>query len=388
MKKRLILIVLAIFLFSSLVSCVAPKLASDTSDVPPVSAPPITPTPLIGFESVEPYTTGSNQEWALSVLSELDNSAEKIRLCNYLLRAHTYLMIYDKRDYAGEYNDVMNQWLNAMPDFDAETNARLQLMLNNENWTIDIEYPLEYPFKLDEEEFLQVYLYFCDANPQFFLRPIVPAYMSFDTGLSPKISIPAYYAFANRRQETYNNILNTFDNFKLQLEKSIDIDNQYGVIKYVYDHVIETVDYDFENCNDLNDRYYSREQNDGHNTILGYFDNPKRTRCKGYSAIMMYILNRLEIPTIDQGGAMVERNNNGDTTNLVLHSWNIVKLNNEWYFLDATWDDQGEYESYDHFLKERGKNNDSNFLSWHIIADDMIYPECAIDDYAIVNITS
>ena len=326
------------------------------------------------FENAAQYTTGSNQEWALWALSQLDNSAEKIRLYNYLLKAHTYLLVYDKQDYIGQYNAIKNMWLAALPDFDEEIRAQLQLMLDDENWTIDIEYPLENPFKLNLEEYLQVYFYFADANPQFFLNPIVPYARNYDTGfIEPILSIPAYYAFADRRRETYHNIYNKFNNFKLQLELSIDMNNQYHVVKYAYDHVIGALNYNYEN-------YYSREQNDMNLTILGYFGDSNRTICKGYSTILMYLLNRLGIPAIDQGGGMIMRNEYGDITGYGLHAWNMVTLNNNWYFLDATWETAGKY---DWFLKGKGENNDSYFLYWHGIAEDMIYPEASAADFSL-----
>lgn len=328
------------------------------------------------FESVKLYTAGSNQEWALSALSELDNSSEKIRLYNYLLRAHTYLLLYDKQDYTDQYNFWKNQWQNALPDFDEEIQANLRQMLDDENWTIDIVYPLENPFKLSLEEFLQVYFYFTDANPQFFLGRIVASFtLNSNSELLPAITVPAYYAFVVRRQETFNNILYAFDYFKWQLTNSIDISNQYNVVKYVYDHLVETLEYNFAFADY---QYLSRERADKDTTILGYFGDSKLTICKGYATTMMYLLNRLGIPAIDQGGGIIYRNNDGAIIDYVLHAWNIVKLNSKWYFLDATWESKGQYN---YFLKGRGKNNDSDFLYLHSIAKDMVYPEVDTDDY-------
>ena len=331
------------------------------------------PTLSPSFGNIEPYTIGSNQEWALWALSQLDNSTEKIRLYNFLLRAHTYLLIYDDRDYTDEYYFVKNQWLSFLEEIPCEN---VRLMLDDENWTIDIWYPLESPFQLSCEEFLQTYLYFLDANPQFFLSRIVPVTMHCDAGLTPGISISAYWAFANRRQEAYNNIQNTFDAFKFHLENTIDTNNQFHVVRYVYGHVIEALNYNYE----ITD-YVSRATLDMDSTILGYFSNARLTICKGYATVMMYLLNRLGIPTIDQGGAMIIRDYNGNIVDHVLHAWNIVKLNNEWYFMDATWEISSEYTDWDWFLKGRGENNDSHFLHYHAIAEDMIYPEVAIADF-------
>ena len=52
-------------------------------------------TEQMDIEKIEPFLEGSNQEWALDSLKKLGNGAEKIALYNYLLKAYTYLMIYD-----------------------------------------------------------------------------------------------------------------------------------------------------------------------------------------------------------------------------------------------------------------------------------------------------
>jgi len=323
------------------------------------------------FETAELYTAGSNQQWALWALSQLDNSVEKIRLYDFLLRAHSFLMLYENQDFTEQYYSVKNNWLDAMSDFDAESRSKLQLMLDDENWLLDIGYPLESPFLLDYDEFITVYSYFSDANPQFFLNRIVPATMQSDEGLIPLITIPAYYAFANRRQEAYRNITVSFNRFKSQMEQSIDMSNELYIVKYVYDYVINTLRYNFYHSG-----YLSRERHAAETTIMGFFGNENLTICKGYSVTIMYLLNRLGIPTIDMAGAMIVRDECGDITDKILHAWNIVNLNDEWFFLDATWEVPGDERRW--FLHGRGENNDSYFLHWRAIAEEMIYPEVAI----------
>lgn len=328
------------------------------------------------FENIEPYTAGSNQEWALSTLYQLDNSEEKIRLYNYLLKAHTYLLLYDEKDYIDEYDYVKNMWLDDMPNYDAESKAEIQLLLDDENWIIDIIYPVEKPFKLSDEELFQVYCYFTDANPQFFLNQMFFSYFDEDIGMTPVICIPAYYAFADRRQEPHDNIQNEFDDFKLQLEKSIDISSKYDVVKYVYANVAETLSYSEELGYGSNN---TREQQERASTILGYYSDSKQTVSNGYAAVMAYILNRLGIPAIEQSGsASIMREEQGKITTVLIDAWNIVQLNGEWYFLDATCENEGEYTW---FLKGSEENDDSDFLHSHIIADDMIYPEVSRADY-------
>jgi len=130
--------------------------------------------------------------------SQLEFNEEHYRLYNFLYDAFTQIM-EDGKDYIDEYNFSKNIWLEAMPDFDEETQIRIWQMIHDEEWTIDIAFPLDVPFKLSNHEFVLVYLNFEITNPQFHINQIIPMTIGCDEGLTPYISLPAYYAFANRR---------------------------------------------------------------------------------------------------------------------------------------------------------------------------------------------
>lgn len=147
------------------------------------------------------YIVDTSQGGVLLALSQYENGSEMVRLYEFLIYAHTYLMLYDERDFIEEYYVVKNQWLDAMGSgvFCDEIVESLQMMLDEESWAIDIAFPLQHPFMLTSDEFVRVYFYFSEANPQFYLNQIVPMTMHSEEGLTPFISIPAYYAFASRR---------------------------------------------------------------------------------------------------------------------------------------------------------------------------------------------
>jgi hypothetical protein len=299
---------------------------------------------------------GSNQEWALWALAQSDNGEEKIRLYNWLVEAYTELMAYDMNDYIDEYEFVKYLWTNNLSDYDEYEFVNIQRMLDDENWYIDIWYPLETPFKVTRDEYLTVSYYVDYANPQFFLTQRSTVSMNAGGALKPGIVLPAYYAFADRRQEPYNNILNSFNDFVLRLKQSVDINDQYEVVRYVYSHVVDTLLHDNTRYN----LYRSREQTDRLFSILGYFGETKATDQDGYAKIVMYLLNRLGIPAINLG------------------LWNMVKLDGNWYYLDTYWEWWGEYNW---FLKGRGENNDSHLIDWHGRGVEMIFPEAAVNDY-------
>ena len=89
-------------------------------------------------------------------------------------------------------------------------------------------------------------------------------------------------------------------------------ENDYDKAKYVFEKLIEQVDYDKNAKNSQN--------------IISVFINHK-TVCQGYASATQYLLNQLNIPsTIVTGSANKEA-----------HAWNLVKLDGEYYYMDTTW---------------------------------------------------
>lgn len=88
----------------------------------------------------------------------------------------------------------------------------------------------------------------------------------------------------------------------------------------------------------------------------------RKTVCEGYAKAFKYILDSLNIECILVSGTAT--NSSGKTES---HMWNYVKLNNNWYGVDVTWDDPiiigGSSKNnirHDYFLK--GKNT---FITSH-----------------------
>lgn len=151
-----------------------------------------------------------------------DNSHETIRLYDFLLHGYTYLMRVDEQDYLEEYYSVKEQWLGWLRDSSNETaeeqeaHSDIEQMIEDEGWAIDIFYPLERPFALTSVEFIDVFFIFIDANPQFMSHPmfadmIIPVTRQCEMGISPGITIFAYWAFADRRQEAYQQFMDSFE---------------------------------------------------------------------------------------------------------------------------------------------------------------------------------
>ena len=103
--------------------------------------------------------------------------------------------------------------------------------------------------------------------------------------------------------------------------------------EYVYTYLIDHCAYD-KSVNDSDDYGYD------HPAIYDMYGVMVEGKavCEGYSRAFDYLCSQLGIDTVCVGGILKE---NGEIKEL-LHSWNAVKLDGEWYWADVTWDDWDE----------------------------------------------
>ena len=138
---------------------------------------------------------------------------------------------------------------------------------------------------------------------------------------------------------------------------------EYDRIQYVYEYLVNTVDYD-ENAPD-NQNIYS--------ALVG-----KKSVCAGYSRAAQYLLNNMGINCIYVVGTAKGQE---------AHAWNIVNCGGKYYQMDVTFGDPV-------FLAaESGENlpeniiyydylccTDTEIMADHMPTDEVVYPACGSDD--------
>ena len=174
-----------------------------------------------------------------------------------------------------------------------------------------------------------------------------------------KITFKGTYVYTKEEKESRQILV---ENAAAELLSGISADaTDYEKVKYVYETVIRNTEYDMEAADNQN--------------ICSVFLNGTSV-CQGYAKAVQYLLMKLNIPATLVIGTV----ENGEG-----HAWNLVKVNNQYYYLDATWGDA----SYLFQLQEEQKienipaiNYDylcvttEEILRTHSLENPVVLPEC------------
>lgn len=189
------------------------------------------------------------------------------------------------------------------------------------------------------------------------------------------------FALTAKHEEELNHVMvNVCDNLNLW-EKS-----DFEKIKGIYDYMTSTIKYDDEGYEAGKNKKLSDMSEELRLTWTAYKALIKDTAvCQGYALLFYRFMKLLGIEShYAYGYASDQGAQNG------AHAWNIVKLDGNFYCVDATWDAGEEYYSFflrgtDHFANH---TFDEEFANKYTISKtDYIYEEKPVQDIPVESIT-
>ena len=236
-----------------------------------------------------------------------------------------------------------------------------------------------------EVDLLDLNLYYDDyANVWAklnYITPYLPADISaivfiFEGGLCPYIELSDtmpkadVLAYFNKIEMEINNILACVDDSMTDVEKAL----------VVHDYFIDQYSYDYE-------RYVNGTMPDESYRPSGLLLYGTGV-CEAYGNLYMYIMNRLGIETIYTPGNKIDY--------YYEHLWDIIKLDGQYYHVDATWDDPvpdriGRVE-HNYFLLSDTAISSARGLSSQTHTDwkrtDLVCSDTKYDNYWWCGVTS
>ena len=142
-------------------------------------------------------------------------------------------------------------------------------------------------------------------------------------------------------------------------------EDDYYIIKYIYEYLIANTDYDIGAADNQN--------------ICSVFINGKSV-CNGYAKAAQYLLNKMGVSCTLVTGTVNTKNGKD-----IRHAWNLVLCNNTYYYLDVTWGD-ASYQTVSGESADATKLPDVNYdylnvttaelLRNHTISDVIRMPVC------------
>lgn len=148
-----------------------------------------------------------------------------------------------------------------------------------------------------------------------------------------------------------------------------DTVDEYEKVKYVYETIIQNTEYDTASVDNQN--------------ICSVFLNG-RSVCQGYAKALQYLLREMGMDAALVIGTVRE----GDG-----HAWNLVSVNDNWYYLDATWGDA--FYMFGDEQEQQPKNASVNYdylcvttkqiEQTHVMDMPVALPECTslVDNYYV-----
>lgn len=174
-------------------------------------------------------------------------------------------------------------------------------------------------YSLSGDDALAIWKYWKNDHP---LAYFISTHVSLSNNGVFNLETDNDYILAERRTEYSEAIANSLTSYLEEANRYISI---YDKCLAVHDLMCENMLYDYDDNNQPKDLPYD------HNVVGCFIENTGV--CESYSRSYQAILTILGIENIIVTGESYGQN----------HIWNYIKMDNEWYAVDVTWDDDAYY---------------------------------------------
>ncbi len=317
-----------------------------------------TDTGIMGVQSVEVSRFAVLSE-QLSKLAEHDDGTDDISVNSRDWKQYSASYVYDKMDAKEKelYDNLDLVCKNFIEDSSVDALHLEDKSGNGADYlpAVSIDKDLIDLTNPDSSRFVDVVQLFIYANPQYYFTT-----SSYATS-GNKLYLFCYPAFAKgeERAEVTNELFTKLDSWV----EVINEENTTGVDieKYTHDFLCNTLSYDHYSADKMSEGDYSGDIYYSQSIYSAIKKN--KTVCAGYSLTFELLMNASGIPTV--------------TAYSDYHAWNKVNLDDKWYAVDVTWDDQDTATKLDYSFYNKSDEsirfNDED-LPVHVAKASKHYP--------------
>lgn len=181
-----------------------------------------------------------------------------------------------------------------------------------------------------------------------------------------------YFADGFTSEEQIRSAVKNVESVKNQILATVNGNSIYDAVLKIHNWLVDNVEYDT-----------TLNRTNTHNVYGTLIE--KNVVCEGYARTFKYLLDCANIPCVVVSG----KGNNGSATEY--HAWNYVKIDNQWYAVDVTWDDpimtgaavSTDKYKYRYFLKGYSQFRESHIASGKFTQNGktFTYPQLSNNDY-------
>ena len=184
-------------------------------------------------------------------------------------------------------------------------------------------------YNLDTSDLLEIYMAFQFDNPILYYAPTT-FYGPTENSQTMTLVVDANYITASERARLNKLVISKVSEYETAVAS---LTTDYDKMVAVHDKLLNSMYYSYDDEGNPSDEAWA------HN-VIGSFDKGKGV-CESYAKVYQLVMNALGYESI-----MVAGTSNGEG-----HVWNLVKIDDKYYYVDCTWDDTLNGNSYSYFLK-------------------------------------